>query len=308
MEAGRSCGVLMPDVWQRRMAAADPQRAANAKPAVKSKKSLQRHVNQTIENEIVPRLMMAHKIGAQKHEDIQLDGYSSQQFTIDSHEIEHFAALAVTQGFGICYAYIDTLRARGLGLQDIFLELMSPAAQYLGRLWEQDLCDFTDVTIGLGCLQQLVQAISAESHYVCEPTNAVRSVLLAPSPGEQHTFGLTMLSEFFYRGGWQVTKPELHTGNEIIGAVRTHHFDVVGLSASGADYAENMTGLIRDIRKSSRNKAITVMVGGHAFQEAPAIVKAVGADATALNGREALFNASKLLDSIDVHCSEESDT
>jgi len=306
MEAGRRCGVVMPDVWQRRLSSSEPPPVNGAMLVTQSKRSLQRQVDQAIENEIVPRLMMAHRMVAQNVEVPQSKAYTQNKLAIDAHEIEHFAALAVTQGFGVSYVFIESLRGRGIGLQDIFLQLLTPAAQYLGRLWEQDLCDFADVTIGLGCLQQLVSAISAESQYAVEPAQGNRSILLAVSPGEQHTFGLSLLSEFFNRGGWQVTKPAFHTGNEIVAAIGSAHFDVIGLSASGAEYAECLVGLIGDIRKLSRNKAIAVMVGGHVFQEAPGIVKAVGADSTALNGRQALYNATKLLDSIDVHCSEQS--
>ena len=50
--------------------------------------------------------------------------------------------------------------ARGLSVERVYLDLLGPTAQYLGLLWEQDLCDFTDVTVGLGRLQRVMRELS----------------------------------------------------------------------------------------------------------------------------------------------------
>jgi len=307
IESGNTCGVLMPEVWQQRLRDSTPRtqdqedqiaRAEKTPPAPTS--AIRRDVCETIEHEIVPRLMMTHKIAVRGADIRDLNAFS-----ISQQEIEHFAAMAVTQGFGISYAYIDSLRDRDARLQDIFLKLLSPAAQYLGRLWEQDLCDFIDVTIGLGVLQQLVRALSAESGFTSLQAAGSRSVLLSASPGEQHTFGIMIVSEFFHRAGWNVTTLNANAGAEIVRAVRAERFDVVGLSASSDGYGEATGSIIKDIRKLSRNKTISIMVGGYAFQSNPGLITQVGANVSALNGREALHNASKLLDTITHHTADE---
>jgi len=304
MKAGSDCGVMMPEAWQQKLF--DSSRRARKSDGPRSRSqnsqnSLLNDVNQAIETEIVPRLMMNHLIVQHKSDEARLDSLA-----IGAHEIEHFAALVVTQGTSVSYAYIESLRDQGLSLQEIYLKLLSPAAQYLGQLWEQDLCDFVDVTIGLGCLQQLIYSLSNESQYLTQPIAGNRSVLLAVSPGEQHTFGVLMVSEFFHRAGWRVTNLGSVSGNEIVGTLRASHFDVIGLSASAGESAEILTPLIRSVRKVSANKSIGVMVGGLVFQSDPGSAKSVGADTSALNGREAVHNASKLLDSIDLRCSEDS--
>jgi len=303
MKAGSECGMMMPEAWQQKLFDSS-RRARKSVPLSRShnsQNSFRNDVNQAIETEIVPRLMMNHLIAQQKNDEAQLGGFS-----IGTYEVEHFAALVVTQGTSVSYAYIESLRDQGLGLQEIYLKLLSPAAQYLGHLWEQDLCDFVDVTIGLGCLQQLIHALSTEEQYVTQPVAGNRSVLLAVSPGEQHTFGVLMVSEFFNRAGWRVTNLGCVSANEIVGTLRASHFDVVGLSASAGEYAECLTPLIRSVRRVSTNKSIGVMVGGPVFQADPGSARSVGADVSALNGREAVHNASKLLDSIDLRCSEDS--
>lgn len=57
--------------------------------------------------------------------------------------------------------YVESMGRKGASLETIFLNLFSPAAKYLGKLWEEDICDFADVTIALCRLQQLLRELSA---------------------------------------------------------------------------------------------------------------------------------------------------
>lgn len=43
-------------------------------------------------------------------------------------------------------------RAAGCPVERVLAELVGPAARELGVLWEEDACDVTDVTVGVGRL------------------------------------------------------------------------------------------------------------------------------------------------------------
>ena len=57
-----------------------------------------------------------------------------------------------------------------------------------------------------------------------------RSALLIPVPGEQHTFGLVMVAEFFLRAGWEVHSDPLASNEGVSSAVRNRWFAVAGIA------------------------------------------------------------------------------
>jgi methanogenic corrinoid protein MtbC1 len=122
-----------------------------------------------------------------------------------------------------------------------------------------------------------------------------RRALLAPVPGEQHTFGLVMVAEFFCRAGWDVWSGPAAARSDLVGLVRGTWFAVVGLSVAGDGHLDSLASTIRAVRRASRNRGIGVLVGGPAFIDHPELAATVGADATAVDGRQAVLQAQNLL-------------
>ena len=173
----------------------------------------------------------------------------------------------------------------GLPIETLYLDLLAPTARHLGDLWEADVCDFTQVTIGLGRLQQVLHELShAFQSEMAAAASLGRRVLLIPVPGEQHSFGLFMVAEFFRRAGWDVCGTEVDTRQDLVRTMRDQSFAVVGLSASCGTRLDALAASIRAARRASRNRGVGVMVGGPLFVGHPELVAHVGADATALDG------------------------
>jgi methanogenic corrinoid protein MtbC1 len=153
---------------------------------------------------------------------------------------------------------------------------------------------FTDVTVGLARLQHLLRELSAPFENEAEHAAHGRRILLGPAPGEQHTFGTLMVEEFFRRAGWDVAGGP-RSPDEILHLVRREWLDVVGLSASCDILFDGLAGLVGAIRRASRNRNVGVLVGGRLFNEHPELVARVGADATAIDGRQAVRQVPQLL-------------
>jgi methanogenic corrinoid protein MtbC1 len=254
----------------------------------------QEHVSQlfkTIETEIIPRLMLAHgpEAGCPVLPDVGSDGP-------DARTVAEFTRMVVEQDGEVAAAYVEALRAQGTPLETLYLKLITPAARRLGELWEADLCDFTEVTVGLWRLQQVLRGLSPafreEAHAV--PTG--QRILLVPAPGEQHVLGLIIVGDYFRRAGWDVWGEPPATSDDLPGVVRNESFDVVGLSVGCEVRVDVLAEEIRAIRKASRNHGLVVMVGGPLFTKYPELVAAVGADATARDGRDAVHQAQRLMD------------
>jgi methanogenic corrinoid protein MtbC1 len=191
---------------------------------------------------------------------------------------------------------VISLLDRGVPIEAIFLDLLAPVARHLGEMWDRDLCTFTEVTIGLGRLQKVLRENSTAFgplHTSQEPEE-VRRILLMPCPGEHHTFGLSLVAEFFHRAGWDVVTSFLCTDAAVV-MVKKDRYDVVGFSMGIAAGAARLTAIIKLVREVSINTRIAVICGGPAFDSHPEIGPQVGADAIIADGRQAPDQAEKLV-------------
>jgi methanogenic corrinoid protein MtbC1 len=240
--------------------------------------------------EVVPRLLLASRAVTQGEA-----SSTEAESLLDSATVEEFVELILDHDPVMAVAYFEALRARGVSIEAIYLHLLTPSARRLGELWCEDLCDFTKVTLALGRLQQLLRELSPDFRCETESRQHGRRALLMPAPGEQHTFGLFMVAEFFRQAGWDVWSGLPGAGDDVISLVRAEWFDIVGLSVGSESRVDGLAATIRTVRRASRNRAIGVMVGGPLFVENPELAAVVGADATAHDGRQAAQQAAGIV-------------
>ena len=243
----------------------------------------------TIEGEIIPRLVLAHR--GHTPRSAPADAHAG----IDESQVEAFTQLLLDEDLEGPRRFVAQLRDGGVSLDTIFIGLFAPAARRMGEMWTADLCDFTAVTLGLWRLQRLLHDNAPGFQVDAEPLTEGRRILLSPLPGEQHTFGMYMVAEYFRRAGWDVVDGPVGSVADVSSAVAQQWFEVVGLSLSCDRGLDAMAVLIREIRRASRNRAIGIIVGGSVFNEHPDAVLRVDADVSAADAREALEAAQDLL-------------
>ena len=239
----------------------------------------------TIESEVIPRLLLIH--GVSPSEPRARSG-------VKPADVELLASHLLDRSDDFVDGFVAEIESRGIDLETLLLDLLAPTARLLGVMWEEDLCDFTDVTIALSRLQRLLRSLTARSDLSEEWVPTGPSVLLSVTPGEQHTFGLSLVSEFFRRAGWSVYDEIPESEEEIVQRVRAQSFEVVGFSLSGEVLRDRLASVIKSVRMFSRNRKVGVIVGGAVFQEHPDWVNLVGADASANDGLEAVVQSQSL--------------
>lgn len=217
-------------------------------------------------------------------------------------DVARFASLILENDIAAASAFIEDWLARGVSLDTIYLDLLAPTARHLGSLWDDDMCDFADVTVGLCRLQQVLRGLSTTFIGEADRPDPRRRILLVTVPGEQHSFGLLMVAEFFRRAGWDVTTAMPTSRDDLSTLVRSEWFALVGLSASCDSRLDAMAAAIRSVRRASRNRLVGVLVGGPVFDGHPEYVTAVGADIMARNGQEATVQAQNLLALMPAGC------
>jgi methanogenic corrinoid protein MtbC1 len=249
-------------------------------------------LTRTVETQVIPRLLMAHR-GVQSPSS---GGMIGTDFSaIESSVITQFTELVRNSSEAQAFAFAEQLRKGGVSVEEVYLDLLAPTARELGDMWLNDRCSFAEVTMGLWRLQQLLRRLSPAFYSEVEQTLCGQSALLVPVPGEQHTFGLSMVAEFFRRAGWDTINCPVSTQDELLAMVNNQWFAIAGLSVAGESQLDGLTKAIHGIRRNSRNRHIGIMVGGPIFEEHPDLVHRVGADATAADAAGAPRRAGDLV-------------
>lgn len=246
---------------------------------------MRRQLASIVEAEILPRLMLVHRNQVRPQASA-----SGRQPAPD--EVERLCALLLARTDTDLAQHLLHFLDEGLSLESVLVELLAPMARHLGRLWEEDACDFVDVSLALGRLQAAAHDLCAQFEDETSGPSG-RSVLLLPCPGETHVFALSLMASIFRESGWDVTTC---VGSDCDELIRSEWFDVVGLTLSCDVFLPSLPALIHSLREASRNSRLKVLVGGPYFVRNPNHVRLVGADGTAEDGRLAPLIAESLLE------------
>ncbi|GLS46025.1 cobalamin B12-binding domain-containing protein [Methylobacterium brachythecii] len=242
-------------------------------------------LGRVIQAEIIPRLMLLDR----REQRVQPDALPK----LETEAVAAFTDLVLAHDVTALMEAFGALMTRGYAADDLFLDLLAPSAALLGRMWDDDLCDFIEVTAGLAQLQFLLAAFRTDGGIA--PFDDKRRVLLMGAPGEQHTFGLAIVEQFMRKAGWHVVSGLASSPQKIAELVNGQWFAVVGLTLSRETHLAQLAASIRNVRLASCNPSIGVMVGGPVFLEHPKFVKQVGADASAVDAPTAVLLAQRLL-------------
>lgn len=251
----------------------------------------------TIENEIIPRLMLAHQAGP-----VIEDVGAEADATPGPQEVAELARLALDHDATVSAAYVESIRVRGAALEVIYAELLAPTARRLGEMWEADLCDFTQVTIGLWRLQQVMYDLSPLFQRDAQRSAVRRKGMLVPAPGSQHTLGVFMVAEYFRKAGWDIWGEPRSTVSGLLNAVRKDWFDVIGFSLGAEHQIPELVSIIASVRHASRNPSVGIMVGGPLLVAHPEFLPGIGADITAKDAAEAVEKAEDFIALVAKRC------
>ena len=243
-----------------------------------------------VESQIIPRLLKAEKIRTR-----HLSLVSSLRKLPSQKEIVKFADLCVSQDQKVAQAFVDHFLEIGLRKEDIFLELIAPAARYLGSQWDDDCMVFSQVNLGMARLHAIANEFRlAYKEGLCDK-GKVKRALIASAPGSLHMLGTTIVADFFREKGWQVVVSIPSSANELAQAVSQEWFDVVGLSISMEQQFSNLAELISQFKCSSVNPRVAVLLGGPIFAVKEFRAIDFGADDICVNAKHAVGVAESLL-------------
>ncbi len=251
-------------------------------------------LTKVIEGEIIPRLLLAHSAPAAKAGRIPDDRAEVGEPDADLGTPESFAWFVLASEPHEIVERIERLLRLGMRLEQIFLDLLAPVARRLGELWNEDRCTFADVTLGLARLHQVLHEVGRRDFH-SNVGSTKRRAYFVPSPGEQHTFGLSMLEEFFLHAGWETASNHSASAATILETAATERLDIIGFSVGCNQHLDPLSDLIRRARIASCNPDVAIMIGGGLFSERPDLATKIGATAIVCDGAHAVRVAEKLV-------------
>ena len=253
-----------------------------------SLKARQMSISQLIEKEIIPRLLTTHAT-------LNLKKDFFQGRRVKAYEVTRFSELPLTNEADFLLAEIKKLKADGVSTESIFVDLLAASANKLGRMWENDECDFIDVTMGVGRLNEVMREFSLQAIREQNGRTHLNTALFTPFPGDQHNFGALVVEEIFANAGWATEALLTPKRQELLHIIAHKNFSLVGLTIS-CDYPSGtIVQLITAIRSVSKNPDVCVLVGGRFINENPEMAVKLGADGTATDARSALDLANSLI-------------
>mgnify|MGYP003863656627 CR=1 FL=1 len=273
---------------------------------------------EAIEGELIPRLMMAHAAGATINSMAPSDVAAATLKIVPlapatpvalptrwpTDDIVRFAEWASRSDATDMIEFVDNAIDRGATLTNVYLDLVAPTARLLGDNWLSDRASFIDVHMGLLELHRLV------SHYELTDFDMTQSsghnILLSAAPGDQHTFGILLVADFFRRAGWEVDNDSGHTEDQIARKVASTPFSCVGLSLYNEEQLVSMTSCIERLRNASLNEDILIVVGGEFFTGRSSPSAIVGADLCILDAGTAVDQVAAHLEGRPVPTSRRS--
>lgn len=261
------------------------QSAADARVSAKERFS---RLASTLEADVIPRLVRAHQAAGSPSAALAAALPTARQ-------VKAFTELILHANDADLARAVQSWRQSGLSVVCLCLHLLAPTARELGDMWTDDRCDFAAVTIGLGRLQRLLRECGPGLGTDVGHAINGRRILLAQPPDEQHSFGLSMVAEFFRRDGWEVLGGIGGAVHDPSAQVATEWFDAVGFSIGSESRLDWLRERVVKVRSASRNRSMVVIVGGPLFTLNPSWVASVGADASGPDGSKAPQLAESLL-------------
>ena len=246
-----------------------------------------RSLSALIQSEIIPRLMAVHAHSAPR---VGIGEIAP----LDAADIEDMAALVMQVDADALLAHVDAVLGRGVTVETVMVDLLAPTARLLGDYWEDDRCDFVDVTMGLWRLQEVVHEIAGRTPARCGVARGHRA-LFASMPGDLHSFGAMVIDEVFRRAGWATERIIEAQTSDLLASAAEDWFDLIGLTISCDCHIAELPSIIAALRGVSSNPQVCIMVGGRLFSANPDLAVRVGADGTARDAKLALETAGALV-------------
>lgn len=174
----------------------------------------------------------------------------------------------------------------GHAVPELYLEVLLPAQQETGRMWQQDEMNVAEGHFATSTTKSVMAQLSQRAPR--KPPNG-KTLLASTVTGNQHDVGLQAVAEFFEMDGWRV----IPLGSDVpirdlVEAVEFYQVDLLALSVALRTQLNTLKKTIQAVRRSPRGDQVKILVGGGGLAGAGDLAAEYGADAYAADPVEAV--------------------
>jgi signal transduction histidine kinase len=181
----------------------------------------------------------------------------------------------------------------GVPVQDLYLGVFQPSQYEIGRLWQMNRISVAQEHFCTAATQLILSRLHP---YVFTGERNGRTLVAACVSGDLHEVGARMVSDFFEMAGWNTCYLGANTPTpSLVQIVEARRADVLAVSATLPSHVSAVARLIAAVRESPAGARTRILVGGYPFNVDPDLWRRVGADAYALDAREAVAVAERLV-------------
>jgi methanogenic corrinoid protein MtbC1 len=181
---------------------------------------------------------------------------------------------------------------QGLPVGDVYVDVLQPVMYEVGRLWQTDEIDIATEHYVTAATQLLMARLFPQA---LAGRRIERSMVGCCIGSELHELGMRMVCDFFEFEGWDTYfLGAITPAASLLKVVLDREPDLVCISATLGFGLPGIRALIRDLRTATGGRTPRVMVGGLPFLINPGLTAVVGANATAVDARQAVAAAAEL--------------
>ena len=182
--------------------------------------------------------------------------------------------------------------AAGTSVKDVYLGVFQPVQYEVGRLWQTNEISIAQEHYCTAATQLVMSQLYPHIFALDRRGRAMVATCVA---GDLHELGVRMVADFFEMDGWDTFYLGANTPHQgVSDTIVERRAEVLAVSATLATHVPAVRELIAVVRASPAAGGVTILVGGHPFNEDPDLWKTVDADATAPDAQQAVDLANRL--------------
>lgn len=181
----------------------------------------------------------------------------------------------------------------GASVPQLYLEVLLPAQQELGRMWQADEINVAEEHFATSTTKAIIAQLRLRASM--RQRNG-KTLLAAAVAGNQHEIGLQIVADLFEMEGWRVIQlgPDMPIP-DLAEAVEFYQPDLLALSVSRPPQLVTLTETIQAVRRGQRGADVKILVGGRALAEAANLAQQFGADGYAADANAAVALGNSLV-------------
>ena len=188
---------------------------------------------------------------------------------------------------------LEAVEKGGTPVKDIYTQVFQRSQREIGRLWQTNQISVAQEHYHTAATQMVMSQLYP---YIFASEKNGRRLVATCVGGELHEIGARMLADFFEMNGWDTYFLGANTPMEsVLSTIRTQQPDILAISATMTFHVDKVADLIGAVRLAGLDGRTKLMVGGYPFNIVTNLWKSVGGDAGALDARQALEAAERLL-------------